>query len=111
MCKIAIMATMRIEIGRTGERVAANLVKLRHDAHLSQRDLSERLSTIGRPLSPSVLSKIEKLDRRIDVDDLIALVIALDVCPNRLLMADVAVAPRLTCSPGATNFISTYSMG
>jgi 8-oxo-dGTP pyrophosphatase MutT (NUDIX family) len=40
----------------------------------------------GRSVHATVISKIEQLDRRVDVDDLIALAIALDVTPDRLLL-------------------------
>ena len=52
-------------------------------------------------MAAPVLSKAEQLDRRVDVDDLVALSIALGVSPNRLLLTDKAegqieLAPSLT---------------
>jgi hypothetical protein len=51
-------------------------------------------------MSAYSISKIETTDRRIDVDDLVALAVALDTTPNRLLLPgavsgtdDVELAP------------------
>jgi hypothetical protein len=53
---------------------------------MSQAELAERVAEIGRPMSGPVVSKTEKLDRRMDVDDLIAFAAALNTTPNRLLL-------------------------
>jgi 8-oxo-dGTP pyrophosphatase MutT (NUDIX family)/transcriptional regulator with XRE-family HTH domain len=81
-----MMATRRIEPGAVGKRVAQNLAALRIARGLSQPQLAERLARYGRPIAAAVLSKTEQLDRRVDVDDLVALAIALGVTPNRLLL-------------------------
>lgn len=67
-------------------RVAQNVRDLRKERGLHLADLSERLDKLGHPLALNVLSKLENGDRRVDVDDLVALAIALDVTPNRLLL-------------------------
>lgn len=84
------MGTRKIEIGPTGERVAANVKELRLARRMKLDDLSQRLGELGRPILKSGLSKIESGDRRVDVDDLVALAIALEVNPNRLLLVDHA---------------------
>lgn len=84
------MATAPLESGPTGKRVAGNLALFRRILGLSQRDLSERMSDLGRPLLPQVLSKIEQVDRRVDADDLVALALALQVTPNQLLLEGAA---------------------
>lgn len=78
-------------LGPAGERVAASVKQLRESQGLTYKQLSERLEDLGRPIPVLGLSRLERGDRRVDVDDLIALAIALDVTPNRLLMppADV----------------------
>ena len=81
-----MMATKRIEIGPAGRRVARNLAEVRISRRLSQPDLARLMERIGRPMAAPVVSKTEQLDRRVDVDDLIALAVALDVTPNRLLL-------------------------
>lgn len=83
---VAIMARREIEPGATAKRAADNLAEIRDRRRLSQAELAERATRLGRPMSASVVSKTEKLDRRIDVDDLIAFAVALGVTPNRLLL-------------------------
>jgi transcriptional regulator with XRE-family HTH domain len=85
---LAIMARVKraIEIAASGERAAANLAEIRSSRHMSQAELADRMNELGRPMSAPVVSKTEKLDRRIDVDDLVAFAIALGVTPNRLLL-------------------------
>ena len=68
------------------------LRKLRTDRHLTLSQLEARLAELGHPLQLSVLSKIEKGQRRIDVDDIVALGLALDVSPNMILLPDGARA-------------------
>lgn len=81
---IAVMAKEPIEPGPASERVATNVAALR--GKVQQSEISRRLAILGRPLSVSTLSKIEQRNRRIDVDDLMALAIALEATPNRLLL-------------------------
>jgi 8-oxo-dGTP pyrophosphatase MutT (NUDIX family)/transcriptional regulator with XRE-family HTH domain len=84
---LAIMAREAIAIGPTGRRLAANILALRKKLGLNQPQLAGRMQDQGRSVHATVVSKIEQLDRRVDVDDLVALAIALDVSPNRLLLA------------------------
>ncbi len=80
------MASRAVEHGPTSRRVAENVALLRRDRRLTLADLSERLAELGRPILASGLSKVETGDRRVDADDLVALALALDVTPNRLLL-------------------------
>lgn len=89
-CKFPNMGTRAVEQGPTGERLAQNVARLREARGISLRTLSERLSELGRPILPSGLSKIEQGDRRVDVDDLVALAVALNVSPGWLLLPDRA---------------------
>lgn len=52
---------------------------------MSLRDLSAQLDELGHRLLPSALSKIETGERRIDVDDLAALALALGSTPHILM--------------------------
>jgi transcriptional regulator with XRE-family HTH domain len=90
---IAIMAISDLEIGPVGRRIAANIAALRRNRGLTQAELASRMNDIGRPMSGPVVSKTEKLDRRTDVDDLVALAVALHTTPNRLLLADPSEHP------------------
>ncbi|GGZ80300.1 helix-turn-helix domain-containing protein [Streptomyces echinoruber] len=84
------MAARAIQIGEAGERVAAAVAALRQSRGWDQRHLAERVTEAGRPMSTSVLGKIEAGARRVDVDDLVALAAALEVSPARLLPAGAA---------------------
>ncbi|MFM9672751.1 helix-turn-helix domain-containing protein [Streptomyces galilaeus] len=71
-------------LGSVGQRVAKEVARLR--GRTTVRELSTRLSKLGRPILPSGITKIEQGKRRVDVDDLVALAVALEVTPTRLLM-------------------------
>ncbi|MFH8992771.1 TIR domain-containing protein [Streptomyces sp. NPDC017940] len=77
-------------LGPTGRRVAERLGEIRREQNLTQGQLSQRLTALGRPIAVAALSKIEKGSRRVDTDDLLALALALDVTPNELLLAATA---------------------
>jgi transcriptional regulator with XRE-family HTH domain len=79
------MAGRSLDIGEHGGRVAATVAQLRQRHGWDQRTLAERVTGEGRPMSASVLGKIEATTRRVDVDDLVALATALDVSPSALL--------------------------
>jgi transcriptional regulator with XRE-family HTH domain len=96
------MGTRRsIQPGPTGQRVQANLSELRDLRRISLRALADRLERLGHPVLASGLSKIELGDRRADVDDLMALAIALDVAPNRLLLTGKASDEKISLTPEA----------
>lgn len=93
------MARRATGIDAVGKRVAENLARLREAEHATYTDLAQWLQRLGRSLSAETLGKVEKQERRIDVDDLVALAVALDTTPNRLLLpatADDAKAVELT---------------
>lgn len=77
------------ETGPSSERVAANLRRIRRDREITTAALSRRLAEIGHPIADSGITKIEKKQRRVDVDDLTALALVLGATPNRLLMPDL----------------------
>lgn len=83
---LAIMAREAISIGPAGRRLAANVLALRKARGLNQPQLAARMQEQGRAVHATVVSKIEQRDRRVDVDDLVAIAIALGVTPNRLLL-------------------------
>lgn len=72
--------------------VAANVKAHREDLRLSLQDLSARMGSVGRPILASGLSKIEQGDRRVDVDDLVALATALETTPARMLASESDVS-------------------
>ncbi|WP_054814897.1 helix-turn-helix domain-containing protein [Nocardia arizonensis] len=79
------MADKKNPLGPTGETVRQNLKRLRQLRNLTYAELSRRLEDI-RPIPVLGLSRIEKGDRRVDADDLMALSIALEAPPAALLM-------------------------
>lgn len=80
------MTTKRNPLGTTGETVRANVLALRERNNLSYAQLSRTLRERGRVIPELGLRRIEDGDRRVDVDDLLALAAALDVSPITLLM-------------------------
>jgi transcriptional regulator with XRE-family HTH domain len=80
------MATRPVEIGTFGETVRRNLVRFRGLRGLLLKDVSARMSELGRPMGVSTLSGIENGNRRIDADDLVCLALVLNVSPAALLM-------------------------
>lgn len=75
-----------VEIGPTGKTVAENLARLRKTRGLSTRQLSAELERRGRSLSPSGITRMEKADRHVTTDELVALAAALGVNPSALLL-------------------------
>ncbi|REE74390.1 helix-turn-helix protein [Rhodococcus wratislaviensis] len=93
------MATRRVETGPTGDTVRTNIAIVRKELRLTLRDLADRMTEGGRPMAHNTLSEIERGARRVDVDDLVAISIALDVSPNTLLRPrgqDSKVAAEVT---------------
>lgn len=75
-----------VEMGPTGKTVAENLARLRKTRGLSTRQLSAELERRGRSLSPSGITRMEKADRHVTADELVALAAALGVNPSALLL-------------------------
>ncbi|MFJ7205247.1 helix-turn-helix domain-containing protein [Streptomyces sp. NPDC098789] len=73
------------EIGPAGERTAGAIERLRTARGFAQRELADRVTALGRPMSNTMLSRIERTQRRCDVDDLVVLAAALGVSPLALL--------------------------
>jgi len=86
-------------LGPTGARVGRRIGELRRKRGLTLKDLAARLAELDKPILLSALSKLEKGQRRVDVDDLVALALALDVSPNSILLSEEA---RLDVEIGLT---------
>lgn len=71
-----------------GENVRDNLLRIRQAHRLTYAEVSRTLEDLGRPIAPLGLSRIENGERRVDVDDLMALAEALGVEPDELLSGD-----------------------
>ncbi len=66
-------------------RTARAIEIIRTERGLSQRQLARRVTALGHPMSNTMLSRIERVQRRCDIDDLVALAEALRVAPPVLL--------------------------
>lgn len=79
------MAARSLEIGPAGIRAARTIEILRTERGLSQRQLAGRVTALGHPMSNTMLSRIERAQRRCDFDDLVAIAEALHVSAPVLL--------------------------
>lgn len=75
-----------VEYGPTAVNVAANIRRIRKARGLSTYKLADRLTKVGRPIAPSAISKVERCERQVTVDDLAGLAAALDVQMAQLLL-------------------------
>lgn len=75
-----------VTLGPIGEIVRRELANWRRALNLTAQELSDRIGQGPRPLGRSAISEIERGDRRVDVDDLVALSFGLEVSPTRLLV-------------------------
>lgn len=56
----------------------------------SQRQLAARVTALGRPMTFTALSRVERTVRRCDIDDLVAIATALGIAPQALLVGALA---------------------
>jgi transcriptional regulator with XRE-family HTH domain len=80
------MGTHAVQRDATAQTVSVNVKRLRTRKNLGLRALARKLEEVGRPLRHSAIDQIEKGTRRVDVDDLVALALALDTSPMGLLL-------------------------
>ena len=80
------MAGKKTNLGPIGTNVANTVRQLREDRRLGYAELSRQLADIGREIPPLGLRRIESGERRVDVDDLVALAFVFDVSPLALLL-------------------------
>lgn len=79
------MVQREVDIGGTGAAVAENVTRFRGD--MSYTQLSRRLEErAGWSINAVGIRRIESGERRVTVDDLMALAVALDVSPITLLL-------------------------
>lgn len=83
------------QYGPTAATVAENVKRLRETRGMTIYALSGALGDAGRPITPSAVAKIERQQRQVTVDDLMALAAVLRVNPSALLLP-------LTDEPGRT---------
>ena len=97
------MAGKEPEIGPTATTVAANVKRLRDDQNLSYTELSHRLDEVaGWSVNPVGVRRIEDGERRVTVDDLFALAVALGVSPTTLLIPNADDGGESVVATGIT---------
>lgn len=82
---LSAMATRSVSVGLFGDVVRGNLSMRRAELGLTAQEVADRTSTAPRPLGRSAVSELERGARRVDVDDLVALAVALETSPSDLL--------------------------
>lgn len=88
------------QVAETGHTVAENIKRLR--GTMQYKQLTEKLTEIGRPIAELGLRKIESGERKVDVDDLMAFAIVFNVSPLTLLMPEYGsrdITTRITGYP------------
>ena len=78
------MAGKELTLGVTGKTMMKNLKRARGE--MTYAELARRLEALGRAIPPLGLRRMEAGERRVDVDDLMALAMVLGVSPLTLLL-------------------------
>ncbi len=105
------MSAAKKTAGPSSARVAANVRRLRTEQQISTYELAKLLADAGWPIGAGGITRIEQGERRVDVDDLVALALVFGVSPNVLLMprsrarlvqlqAEVELAPNSVTNLG-----------
>lgn len=79
------MSTQQNRVGPVGDQVRSNITRLVEERYASRADLIRRVIALGRHMDQLALRRIERGERRVDADDLVALATALGVTPAQLL--------------------------
>ncbi|MFF8467471.1 helix-turn-helix domain-containing protein [Streptomyces griseus] len=82
-----------LAIGPAGHAAAHAIERARTARGYSQRQLAARVTALGRPMTFTALSRIERTVRRCDIDDLVAIATALGIAPQTPLAGPLAL-PR-----------------
>jgi hypothetical protein len=80
------VANKAIEEGASARTARENLRRIRTEKDVTWTALSKMLADVGRKIPAISLRRIEDGDRRMDVDDVLALAFVLDVRPYDLLL-------------------------
>ncbi|MFJ7019666.1 helix-turn-helix domain-containing protein [Streptomyces sp. NPDC101117] len=102
-----------VEVGPTGMTVAENLARLRKVRGYSTRQLAAELERKGRPVSPSGITRMEKGDRVVTVDDLTAFAAIFGVSPVSLLLplTPTAETPVEVTGGGTVDALRAWEWG
>jgi hypothetical protein len=83
-----------------GEVLAANIRRVRTAQRFGFAELSRNLTDIGRPIPELGLRRIESLERRVDIDELLALAYVFEVCPVDLMVSKEVTDEPYAVTPG-----------
>lgn len=78
--------TRRGPLGPAGNNVRRNIRRLREQRRWGYREVEDRLARVGRVIPALALSAIDAGERRVDVDDLVALASVFDLSVEELLL-------------------------
>jgi transcriptional regulator with XRE-family HTH domain len=78
----ARLGAARYPIGEASRNVIANIEHLLKVRSLSQRKLAAALYDVGRPIPALGIARILRGERRVDVDELVALAKVLETTPE-----------------------------
>ncbi|MFF9544450.1 helix-turn-helix domain-containing protein [Streptomyces albidoflavus] len=84
------MPPRSLEVGSAEMQAARTIRILRAEQGFSQWQLAGRVTAPGHPMSNTMLSRIERAQRRCDADGLVVIVEALLVSPPMLLQRPTA---------------------
>lgn len=84
--RVGLVANKAIEEGASAVTARDNLRRIRTEKGVTWTALSKMLADVGRKIPAISLRRIEDGDRRMDVDDILALAFVLDVRPYDLLL-------------------------
>ncbi|MCQ4359665.1 helix-turn-helix domain-containing protein [Mycobacterium gordonae] len=110
------MAGKKLELDNTGRTVAENISRIRKERGLNYTELSKSLSALKRDIPALAVRRIEETQRRVDVDDLMAIAAALNTSPASLLMpragaADEPVQTTAMVQPAAAETVWGWISG
>jgi len=95
-------------LGPAGGALRENIRRIREAQRLTYVELSDRLSKAGRPIPVLGLRRIERGERRVDVDDLLAIAHVLSAHPVDLLVpAAAADADPYSVTPEVKTTVAT----
>ena len=83
----------RNPLGPIGENVRTNIQRIRTRRKITYKELSDMLAAVGRPIPTLGLSRLENGERRVDVDDLVALSKVFGTSPA-ILMSEFRPSPE-----------------
>jgi transcriptional regulator with XRE-family HTH domain len=87
-------------IGPAGEVLAGNVKRVREAQRLTYAELARKLAKVGRPIPELGLRRIERAERRVDFEDLLALCYVLQICPVDLMVSKDATDEPYPVTPG-----------